>query len=153
MSRGELEALGIVRENSIVLDNGLIVVVLRICDFAEVELSVGSEVGVAVILEVILKFLASEIVLAAGNVAETVRVERIRRRRTTRGNDGAGHRGAACWGSRVVAGGWGPGRRRRCAGDFCVKALHGVLEIDELLVELAEARLDFLKVVGESLNL
>ncbi len=31
--------------------------------------------------------------------------------------------------------------------------MHGVLEIDELLVELAEARLDFLEVVRETLDL
>ena len=39
------------------------------------------------------------------------------------------------------------------AGDFGVDVLDGVLEIDELLIELAEAGLDFLEIVGESLDL
>ena len=31
--------------------------------------------------------------------------------------------------------------------------MHGVLQIDQLLIEFAEARLDFFEIVGESLNL
>ncbi len=38
-------------------------------------------------------------------------------------------------------------------GDFGVEALDGILKIDELLIELAEARLDFLEVVREALDL
>src|SRR5579864_9081462 len=47
----ELKTLGVVGENTIVFLNGLIVVVLRIGDFSEIELRVRSEVGVAVILQ------------------------------------------------------------------------------------------------------
>src|SRR5437588_2064118 len=45
-------------------------------------------------------------------------------------------------------GGW-------CAAgrNFCVEALHGVLKINELLIELAEARLYFFKIVREALDL
>src|SRR4029077_11335319 len=42
---------------------------------------------------------------------------------------------------------------RTAARDFGVKALNRILKIDELLIELAQARLDFLEVVRETLNL
>jgi len=50
---------------------------LGISDFAEIELGVGGEVGVAVILEIVLKFGTGEIVFAAGDVAQAVGIEVI----------------------------------------------------------------------------
>ena len=79
----ELEALGIVGEDAIVFTDGLVVVALGVGDFAEIELGVGGEVGVAVKLEVVLEFGAGEIVFAAGDVAETVGIESVGGRRGT----------------------------------------------------------------------
>jgi len=42
---------------------------------------------------------------------------------------------------------------RSGAGDFGIEALDSILKIDELLIELAKARLDFLEIVGETLDL
>jgi len=100
-------------------------------------------------LEVVLKFGASEIVFAAGDVAETVGIERVGGGRRAAGDGGGAMRGTG--GSRGVGG--ADGRGGRGAGNFGVKALHGILKIDELLIELAEARLDFLEVVREALDL
>ena len=80
----ELEALGIVGENAVVFGDGLLVVLLRVGDFTEVELRVRSEVGVAVILEIVLEFLAGEVVFAAGDVAQAVRIESVGRGRRAR---------------------------------------------------------------------
>ena len=71
----ELETLGIVAKDFVVGGDGVNVLLLLVKDFAEVELGVGSEIGFGVILEVVLKFGASEVVFAAGDVAEAVRVE------------------------------------------------------------------------------
>jgi hypothetical protein len=79
MRRSELEALGIVGEDAVVFGDGLLVIFLGVSNFAEIELRVGGEVGVAVELEVVLEFLAGEIVIAAGDVAESVGVESIGR--------------------------------------------------------------------------
>ena len=88
---GEFEALGVVVEDLVVLLNGLFVLMLRVGDFAEIKLRVGSKVGVAVVAEVILKFGAGKFVFAVGDVAKTVGVERVRGRRWTR----RGKRGSA----------------------------------------------------------
>src|SRR6516165_4290267 len=94
---GEFEAFGVIVEDLVVLLNGLFVLMLRVGDFAEIKLRVGSEVGVAVVAEVILKFGAGKFVFAVGDVAKTVGVERVRGRRWTRrgkrGSAGAGGRG------------------------------------------------------------
>ena len=68
----------------------MLVLVLGVGDFAEIELCVGSEVGVAVKLEVVLEFGAGQIVFAAGDVAETVGVERVGGRSGAGGVEGAG---------------------------------------------------------------
>src|SRR5712692_1273622 len=149
-SRGELEALGIIVENLFVFGDGDFVIFLRVGDFSEIELGVGSEVGVAVILEVVLEFGASEIVFAAGNVAEAVGVEGVCRW-GARGNGGGVRRETArASGSGGARGRWGG---RGAAGDFGVETLDGILKIDELLIELAKSRLDFLEVVRETLDL
>ena len=58
MGGSELEALGIIGEDAVVFGDGLIVIFLGVGDFAELELRVGGEVGVAVMFEVVLEFLA-----------------------------------------------------------------------------------------------
>src|SRR5580704_10887568 len=111
-------------------------------NFAEIELGVAGEVGAAIVLEIIEKFLASEIVFAAGDVAQAVGIEHV--------GGGSGRNGVArtgrsegcvipsCWlGVGSAAGGGG-------AGNFGVDALHGALQIDELLIQLAETRFNFL---------
>ena len=150
---GELEALGIIVEDFFVFLDGLVEIFLGVGDFAEIELGVGGEVGVAVVLEVVLEFGAGEIVFAAGDVAEAVGIERV--------GGGSG----ACWSGRVgrrtgwlvrwlVRGsGIGGAGGGRTAGKFCVDGLDGILEVDELLVEFAEAGFDFLEIVGEALDL
>src|SRR6266851_4051522 len=145
---GELEALRIIVHNLFVFSDRLAVLLLRVGNFAEIELGVGGQVGVAVILEVVLEFGASEIVFAAGDVAEAVGIEGVGGGRAG-GNDGRTRRGT---GGSDWSGG-ASGRGGRGAGNFGVEALHGILEIDELLVELAEAGLDFLEVVREALDL
>src|SRR5713226_6924726 len=151
----ELEALGIVGEDFVVGGDGVSVLLLLVKDFAEVELGVGSEVGVGVKLEVVLKFGAGEIVFAAGDVAKAVGIKRVG------GGSAGGKSGRA---GRGTGGSWGAGGRsggseargrssRATAGNFGVEALHGVLEVNELLVELAEAGLDFLEVVRKTLDL
>ena len=81
MRRLDLETFGVDGEDLVEFCDGLIVLFLLVGDFAEIELSVGSEFGVAVELEVVLKFLAGEIVLAAGDVAKTIGIERVGGRR------------------------------------------------------------------------
>src|SRR6266852_1468122 len=142
-SGGQLEAFWIVGQDFFVGGDGIGKLLLLEGDLAEIELGVGSEVGVTVILEVVLEFGAGEIIFAAGDVAETVGIERVSGRRA------GGHCGGASRGTRGARG----SRCRGGAGDLGVYALDGILEIDELLVELAEARLDFLEVVRESLDL
>jgi len=73
----ELETLGIVGEDFVVGSDGIDVLLLLVKDLAEVELSVGCQVGVGIILEVVLKFGAGEIVLAAGNIAEAVGIKSV----------------------------------------------------------------------------
>ena len=51
---GRFEALGVIVQNFVVLIDGLIVLLLRISNFAEIELRVGSKISVAIILDVIL---------------------------------------------------------------------------------------------------
>jgi len=58
----KLETLGIVAEDFVVGGDGVHVLLLLVKDLAEVELGVGSEIGFGVVLEVVLKFGASEIV-------------------------------------------------------------------------------------------
>src|SRR5712691_7810465 len=85
----ELETLGIIGEDFVVGGDGIDVLLLLVKDFAEIELGVGSKVGVRVILEVVLEFGASEIVLAGGDVAKTVGIERVGGGRAS-GNRGSG---------------------------------------------------------------
>ena len=101
---GEFEALGVVGENFVVFGDSLFVIFLRVGDFSEVELRVGSEVGVAVVVEIVLEFLASEIVFAAGDVAEAVGIESV------------GRRGRACWRRRRGWLGWRHQRRKVTGG-------------------------------------
>src|ERR1700676_1100980 len=77
----ELETFRVSGKDLVVFLNSLLIIFLGIGDFAEVELRVGGEVGVAVEAQIILEFGAGEIVFAAGDVAETVRVERVCGRR------------------------------------------------------------------------
>jgi hypothetical protein len=76
--RSELEALGVVGKKLIVFDQRLLILVLRIGDFAEIKLGVGSEVCVAIVGQVVLKFRAREIEFAAVDVAQTVGVLGVR---------------------------------------------------------------------------
>src|SRR5882757_5163390 len=73
----ELETFGIVGEDFFVGGDGFVVLLLLVGDFAEIKLSVGGEIGVAVIAEVILKFRVGKLVFAAGDVAETVGIESV----------------------------------------------------------------------------
>src|SRR6267142_3004624 len=120
---GELEASWIVDQDFFVGGDGIAILFLLEGNLAEIELGVGSEVGVSVILEVVLEFGAGEIIFAAGDVAQTIRIERVRGRR---GAAGGAARGWSCR-SRSWSGG------RSAAGDLGVQALHGVLKIHELL--------------------
>ena len=148
----ELEAFRIVVDDLVVFLNGSIIIFLRVGDFAEPELGVGGEVRVAVILEVVLKFGVGEIVFATGEIAEAVGIERVGGRRT--GRTGRGRRAvggrAGSAGRSASARGSGGGS---AAGETRVDALDGVLQIDELLIEFADAGFDFLEIVGEALDL
>src|SRR5882724_548500 len=154
----ELETFGIVGEDFFVGGDGFVVLLLLVGDFAEIKLSVGGEIGVAVIPEVILKFRVGKLVFAAGDVAETVGIESVG------GGCAGGKRGGGGRGDGTVTGGphrgqgrggcgCASGRSGRAPGNFGVETLDGVLKIDELLVEFAETRLDFLEIVGEPLDL
>src|SRR5206468_11176653 len=79
----ELETLGIVGEDFVVGGDGVNILLLLVKDFAEVELSVRGEIGFGVVLEVVLKFGAGDIVSAAGDVAAAVGVQRLRVRRAS----------------------------------------------------------------------
>src|SRR5439155_23562384 len=147
--RGAPEALGIVVQNFFVLRDGQIVVCLGVGELAEIELGVGGKVGVTVILEVVLEFGAGQIVFAAGDVAEAVGIERV-------GGGRAAGNGGGVGGSNGRSGGSGGARGwcgRRGAGDLAIEALDGILQIYELLVEFAEAGLDFLEIVRQALDL
>src|SRR5208337_4722194 len=78
--------------------------------------------------------------------AETVGVESVGRRRRTGGRSGGGS------GSRGTAG-TGRSDRGSATGQTGIDALDGVLKVDELLIELADAGFDFLEIVGEALDL
>src|SRR4029077_9776165 len=114
MRRGEFETLRIIRQHVVVFGDRLIIIFLRVGNFAEIELRVGSQVGLAVILQVILEFLPRQLVLSAGNVAQSVGIERIRGRRRPRAAGGAGRRLSA-GGLRTRSAPWTTraGRRRR----------------------------------------
>src|SRR5712692_3267869 len=149
MGGGELEALRIIGEDAVVFGDGLIVIFLRVGDFAEIELRIGGEVGVSIMFEVVLEFLTGEIVFAAGDVAEAVGVEGIGGRRGTasRRRTACGESSSAGRGSRTKPGTCNASGRRcaTTAGDFGIKTLHGVLQIDQLLIEFAKARFNFLE--------
>src|SRR5713101_6215 len=146
----KLETLGIVGEDFVVGGDGIDVLLLLVKDFAEVELGVGGEISVGVKLQVVLKFGAGEIVFAGGDVAKAVGIESV-------GGGCAGGRsrgdGLCCAGGRSRCGQASGRSGRSGAGDFGIETLDSVLKVDELLIELAEARLDFLEVVRETLNL
>src|SRR5260370_20248 len=96
----EFEALGIVGEDFVVRGDGFTILLLLVITLTRVELGVGSELGFAVILQVVLEFRASEIILAGLDVAEPVIVEGVgggcgaaRNRRGTRRRDCARSRG------------------------------------------------------------
>ena len=76
--------MGIVGEDLVVFGHGEIVIFLRVGDFAEVELGVAGQIGAAVVADVILKLGAGEIIFAASDVAEAVRIERVGGRRASR---------------------------------------------------------------------
>ena len=153
MSGSEFEAFRVVVDDLVVFIHGAIIIFLSVGDFAEPELGVGGEVGVAVILEVVLKFGVGEFVFATGEIAEPVGIERIGGRRradwTGIGRGGVGGRTGSA-GRSCAAGGSGRGS---ATGETGVNALNGVLQIDELLIEFADARFDFFKIVGEALDL
>src|SRR5713101_5428135 len=73
----ELKALGIIGEDFVISGDGINVLLLLVKDFAEVELSVGAEVGVSVKFQVVLKFRAGEIVFAGGDVAKAVGIKSV----------------------------------------------------------------------------
>ena len=77
MRGSQFEALGIVGQHAVELVDSLLIVLLKIGDFAEIKLGIGGEVGIAVILQVVLEFLASEVVFAAGDIAEAVGIEGV----------------------------------------------------------------------------
>src|SRR5205814_1074306 len=156
----ELETLGIVGEDFVVGGDGVNILLLLVKDFAEVELSVRGEIGFGVVLEVVLKFGAGEIVFAAGDVAEAVGVKRVGGRRASGNAAGTGTSrisgGLCCTGCAGRGSGSGEARsrsRRGATGDLGIETLHGVLEVNELLVELAEAGLNFFEVVRKTLDL
>src|SRR5258708_1166157 len=138
----ELEALGIIGEDFVIGGDGINVLLLLVKDFAEVELSVGGEVSVGVKLQVVLKFGAGEIVFAGGDVAKAIGIESVgggcASGRSRGDRLGCAHRRSGC--------GEASGRRsgRGAARNLGIEALDSILKIDELLIELAEARLNFL---------
>src|SRR6266404_5631915 len=77
----ELEAFWIVGQDFFVGSDGIAILLLLEGNLAQIELGVGSEVSIAVIFEVVLEFGAGEVIFAAGDVAQTVRIERVRGRR------------------------------------------------------------------------
>ena len=117
----ELETLGIVAEDLVVLGDGLLVLFLGVGDLAEIELGIGGEIGVAVILEVVSEFGAGEIVFAAGDVAEAVGIERIGGGRRTGRSSGSA---VGCGGASASGGGGASGS---AAGKARVNVLDGVL--------------------------
>src|SRR6516225_3643019 len=94
---GQLEALGVVVEDLVVFRNGLLIVFLLVGNFTDIELGVGCEIGVAVMLQVVLKLRARQIIFSALNVAQAIGVESIGgNRRHRRGSRARGRREAAC---------------------------------------------------------
>src|SRR5208337_3789224 len=88
-------------------------------------------------------------VFAAGDVAEAVGVKDVG------GGRGAGRcRGG---GAGIATGSWRTAARRNgggiAAGEAGVNVLDGVLQIHQLLIDLADAGFDLLEVVGEALDL
>src|ERR1700730_7784935 len=134
MGGGKLETFGVIGEDAIVFGDGLVVIALGISDFPEIELGVGSQIGIPVVFEIVLKFLTGEIVFAAGDIAQTVGIQGVRGRRGARSHGVSGSTAATAgrrW-SVIIVGG------RRClgrsgAGNLGVQTLHGVLQIDQLL--------------------
>src|SRR5271165_3613255 len=70
--RGELETLRVVGEDFVVFRHGLLVLLLGEGDLAEVKLRVRGEIRVAVILQIVLKLRARQVVFSAGDVAQPV---------------------------------------------------------------------------------
>ncbi len=128
----DLETPGIASHNLIEFGDGLFILFLFVGYFTEIELRIRSEFGVAVILEVVLEFLAGEIVFAAGDVAQAIGIEGVGGRRGTA--RGSASRGAGIGGltanRRAWVGDAGAWRSASAAGDFRVDALHAVLQID-----------------------
>src|SRR5580698_7184104 len=137
----KLEASRVVVDDLVVLLNRAVIILLRVGNFTQPELRVGRQVRVAVILQVILKFRMRQVVFAACQIAETIGVKCVRRRSRTR-RPGAGREGGGAWtrSSTSDAG----GRRGLATGEPRVDILHGVLQVDQLLIQLAKARLDLL---------
>lgn len=149
-SGGKLETLGVIVEDLVVFLDGLLITLLGVGNFAEPELSVGGEVGIAVVLQIVAEFGMGKIIFAAGEVAKTVGVECVgRRRRATGAERGSGTRRS---GGRSAGRSAGDGSGR-AASKTSVNTLNGVLKIDELLIEFANAGFDFLEVVGDALKL
>lgn len=149
--RGEFETLGIVVKNLVVFVNGLLIVFLGVGDFSEPELSVGSEIGVAVVLQIVGEFRIGKLIFAAGEVAKTVGVKSIGRRRGAAGaaecSTATGRNGRSSTGGSAGNGG------RSAASEASINALDGILKINELLIEFSDAGFDFFEIVGETLKL
>jgi len=115
--RGQLEAFWIVGQDFFVEATASAKLLLLEGNLAEIELGVGSEVGVAVIFEVILEFERAEFIFAAGDVAETVGIERV-----------GGRRAGGIAGDPAVEAGGARGSRCRGGAEIWRLLLDGVLE-------------------------
>src|SRR5215469_2067331 len=145
----QFEAFRIVVDDFVVFGDGFLILLFLVTNFADVKLRVRSQICLAVVLQVIREFRARQVIFATLNVAQTVGIEHIGGRAGA-GSSPSGRR-TSSWRRNVAGGGRGSSsaRSRSCpAGrNFGVEVLHGVLQIHELLIELAESRLDFLKIV------
>src|SRR6202158_6494194 len=93
-----LVALGVVGEYFIVRACRLAVLFLLKVNFTYIELGIGGEVCLGIVFQIVLEFLAGEVVFTTLNVAQAVGIKRVRRR------TGSGRRGRGPGGTRSTPG-------------------------------------------------
>ena len=72
MGGSELEVLRILSNDAVIVSDSLLLIFLAKGDLAQIELRVRSQVGVAVVLQVVFELRARQVVFAAGDVPQAV---------------------------------------------------------------------------------
>src|SRR5258708_10309098 len=99
----------------------------------------------------VLDFAASNIVSAVCDMEQTVGIKSVG---AGRGPDGGGGGASRVWRRACWRAGWYGANRSDCsARNLGINVLHGALQIDELLVEFAEAGFYFFEIFGKCLHL